>query len=102
MVTTHSLRRLAARTAVLLVLCAVPLVAAGCGAGTHLAENVIAHKIANHFAKTPGEKRAVNKAFCLYSVYQAFKDVHHHHLIYGAATAGVAIKDCEAGFSKTG
>jgi hypothetical protein len=101
MVIAHSIRRLAARTAVLLVLGAVPLVAAGCGAGTHLAGNVIAHKIANHFAKTPGEKRAVNKAFCAYSVYQAFKDVRHHHLIYGAATAAIAIKDCEAGFSKS-
>jgi len=85
-----------------LALCATPVAAAGCGAGTHLVENVVAHKLANHFAKTPREKRLVNKAFCAYSVYQAFKDVRHHHLVYGAATAAIAIRDCEAGFSKTG
>jgi hypothetical protein len=94
-------KRVLARAVVLLAFCAVPVAAAGCGAGTHLAENVVAHKVANHFAKTPGEKRAVNKAFCLYSVYQAFKDVRHHHLVYGGATAAIAIKDCEAGFSKS-
>lgn len=96
----QSAQRSLARFAVVLALLAIPVAAAGCGAGTHLAGNIIAHKIANHFAKTPAEKRDVNRAFCLLSVAQAFHDATHHHLIYGALTTGQAIKDCERGFSK--
>jgi hypothetical protein len=98
--TAKSLKRNTARIAVSLGLFAVPVAASGCGAGTHLAENVAAHAIANHFAKTPAQKRDVNRAFCALSVYQAFKDVTHHHLVYGALTAHQALKDCESGFSK--
>jgi hypothetical protein len=89
-----------ARIAVSLALLAVPVGAVGCGAGTRLVRNVVAHKVANHFAKTPGERRAVNIAFCVASVHQALHDFAYHHRVYGAATASIAIKDCERGFSK--
>jgi hypothetical protein len=100
MLMTTRIKRSLARVGVTAALCAVPVGAAGCGAGTHLAENVIAHKIANHFAKTPAEKRLVNKAFCLVSVEQAVHNLTHHHTIYGALSVGLAIKNCEAGFAK--
>jgi hypothetical protein len=94
-------RRSLARLAVICVLLTVPLAAAGCGAGSHYVLNVVAHKIANHFAKTPAQKRAVNKAFCVYSVYRAFHDVTHHHAVFGALNAVQALKNCEAGFAKS-
>jgi hypothetical protein len=97
---THSLRRSFLRVVVICALVTVPLAATGCGAGGNYVGNVVAHKIANHLAKTPAAKRRVNKAFCLYSVYRAFHDVTHHHLIFGALNAHQALKNCEAGFSK--
>jgi hypothetical protein len=100
MVTPSRIKRSLARIAVATTLAAVPVAAAGCGAGTHLAENVVAHKVINHFAKTPAERRLVNKAFCLVSVGQAFHNLTHHHTIYGAASVALAIKNCEAGFAK--
>ncbi len=84
----------------MLTLVAVPVVATGCGGASGALGNVVAHKIANHFAKTPGERRAVNLAFCALSVDQLFKNIRHHHLIYGAASAALALKNCEAGFKK--
>lgn len=96
----RSLRRTLARVAIIGVLVTVPAMAAGCGAASHYVANVVAHKIANHFAKTPAEKRRVNRAFCVYSVYRAFHDVTHHHLIFGALNAHQALKNCEAGFGK--
>jgi hypothetical protein len=94
-------RRSLARLAVICVLFTLPLAAAGCGAGSNYVINRVAHGIANHFAKTPAQKRAVNKAFCVYSVYRAFHDVRHHHLIFGALNAVQALHNCEAGFAKS-
>jgi hypothetical protein len=94
-------RRSLASFAVILTLLAVPLAAAGCGAGTHYVENVVAHKVANHFAKTAKEKRDVNRAFCAVSVYQAFRDLKGHHYLWGAITVHQALKNCEAGFAKS-
>jgi hypothetical protein len=96
----HSFRGSLARIAVICVLLTVPVAAAGCGSASHYIGNVAAHKIANHFAKTPAAKRRVNQAFCVYSVYRAFHDLTHHHLIFGALNAHQALTDCEAGFSK--
>jgi hypothetical protein len=96
----HSCRRFVARIAVLGALLAVPVAAAGCGSASHYIAGVAAHKIANHFAKTPAQKRHVAQAYCAYSVYRAFHDVTHHHLIFGALNAHQALKNCEAGFSK--
>lgn len=96
----HSFRRSLALIAVICALLTVPLAAAGCGSESHYIGNVVAHKVANHFAKTPAAKRRVDLAFCAYSVYRAFHDVTHHHLIFGALNAHQALKNCEAGFSK--
>ena len=82
------------------VLLAAPIGATGCGAAAHYLGNVVAHKIANHFAKTPAARRRVNKAFCVYSVYRAFHDLTHHHLIFGALNVHQALKNCEAGFGR--
>ena len=92
-------RRLGALLAVIVVLAAAATVA-GCGAAGHYVGNVVAHKIANHFATTPAARRRVNRAFCVYSVYRAFHDVTHHHLIFGALNAHQALLNCEAGFGK--
>jgi hypothetical protein len=97
----HSLRRSLARVAVIGVLLTVPLAATGCGAAGHYLGGVVAHHIANHFAKTPAARRRVSKAFCVYNVYRAFHDVTHHHLIFGALNIHQALINCEAGFSKT-
>lgn len=72
----------------------------GCGAAGHYFGGVIAHHIANHFARTPAQRRHVSQAFCAYNVYRAFHDVTHHHLIFGALNIHAAIKNCEAGFSR--
>jgi hypothetical protein len=97
---TRSLRLTVARLAIAAVLLTAPAAVAGCGAVGHYVGNVVAHKIANHFAKTPAARRRVNKAFCLYSVYRAFHDVTHHHLIFGALNAHQALINCEAGFGR--
>lgn len=97
---TKSWRRSLARIAVLCVLLTAPVAATGCGAASHYLGNVVAHKIANHYAKTPAARRRVNKAFCVYSVYRAFHDITHHHLIFGALNAHQALKNCEAGFGR--
>ena len=96
------MRRSLARIAVICVLVAVPVTAAGCGAAGHYIGNVVAHHIANHFAKTPAARRRVDKAFCIYSVYRAIHDFTHHHVLFGALNARQALKNCEAGFSKNG
>ncbi len=93
-------RRLAARILLLGVLLGAPLMAGGCGAGGHYLGNVLAHHIANHFARTPQARRRVDRAFCLYSVYRAFHDFTHHHFIFGALNAHQAIVNCEAGFGR--
>jgi hypothetical protein len=77
------------------------LAAAGCGSASHYVGGVVAHKVANHLAKTPTAKRRVSQAYCAYSVYRAFHDVTHHHLIFGALNARQAVINCEAGFSKS-
>jgi hypothetical protein len=86
--------------AIIGALLVLPVAAAGCGSAGHYIGNVVAHKIANHFAKTPAAKRRVNQAFCAYSVYRAFHDLTHHHLIFGALNAHLALKNCEAGFAR--
>ncbi len=96
----HSFKRALASVAVICALIAVPAAVAGCGSASHYAGNVVAHDVANHLAKTPAAKRRVNLAFCAYSVYLAFHDVAHHHLVFGALNAHQALKNCEAGFSK--
>ncbi len=96
----HSWRRSLARIAVICVLLTAPIAAAGCGAASHYLGNVAAHHVANHYARTPVARRRVNKAFCVYSVYRAFHDLTHHHLIFGALNAHQALKNCEAGFGK--
>jgi hypothetical protein len=93
-------RKTLARVAVVCALLTVTLAIGGCGAAGHYGGNVAAHRIANHYAKTPAARRRVNKAFCVYSVYRAFHDVTHHHLIFGALNAHQALKNCEAGFAK--
>jgi hypothetical protein len=96
---TAFLRSRLARVLIVLMLAVTPAVAvAGCGAGTHYVENVVAHHIANHVI---GKKRA-NKVFCVVSVYQTVHDFTHHHLLFGALTLHQAFKNCEAGFSKNG
>ena len=97
---TRSLRRRLARLAVVCALLSVPVAATGCGAASHYLGNVVAHKIANHFARSPAARRRVNRAFCIYSVYRAFHDVTHHHLIFGALNAHQALRNCEAGFGR--
>ena len=96
---TH-LRRTRARLAIACVVLTMAITGAGCGAASHYVGNVVAHKIANHYARTPAAKRRVNRAFCIYSVYRAFHDLTHHHLIFGALNAHQALKNCEAGFGK--
>ena len=86
--------------AIVCVLLTAPVAAVGCGAASHYLGNVAAHHVANHYAKTPAARRRVNKAFCVYSVYRAFHDLTHHHLIFGALNAHQALKNCEAGFGK--
>lgn len=93
-------RRSLARLAVICALLTVPLAASGCGAGGHYVGGALAHHAANHFARTPGQRRGVNKAFCVYSVYRAAHDFTHHHLIFGALNAHSALRNCEAGFSR--
>lgn len=97
---TRTLRRTLARLAILAVLMCVSVEVTGCGAAGHYIGNVVAHKIANHFAKTPAARRRVDRAFCAYSVYRAFHDVRHHHLIFGALNTYQAVKNCEAGFRR--
>jgi hypothetical protein len=96
----RSLRRSAAQVATICALLTVPVSLAGCGAASHYVGNVLAHKIANHFARTPAAKRRVNQAFCVYSVYRAFHDLTHHHLIFGALNAHQALRNCEAAFER--
>ncbi|MGO9899109.1 MAG: hypothetical protein ACLP0J_05340 [Solirubrobacteraceae bacterium] len=98
---THSLRRAVAHIVVICALLTLPVVTAGCGSAGHYVGNVVAHHIANHFAKAPATKRRVNLAFCAYSVYRAFHDITHHHLVFGALNAHQALRNCEAGFSKS-
>lgn len=97
---THSFRRFLARIAVISVLVAVPVVATGCGAAGHYLGGVVAHHLANRYAKTATQRRHVSQAYCIYSVYRAVHDFTHHHLIFGALNAHQALKNCEAGFSK--
>ena len=97
---TRPVRHTLARLAIAAVLVTVPLAATGCGAASNYVGNVVAHKIANDFAKTPAARRRVNRAFCAYSVYRAFHDLTHHHLIFGALNAHQALRNCEAGFAK--
>jgi hypothetical protein len=97
---TRSLRRVLARLSIVCVLIAAPVATAGCGAAAHYAGGVIAHHIANHYAKTPAARRRVSKAYCIYSVYRAFHDLTHHHLIFGALNARQALINCEAGFGR--
>ncbi|MGP0052758.1 MAG: hypothetical protein ACLPZR_28520 [Solirubrobacteraceae bacterium] len=94
------MRRSLAHIAVICVLLTVPVAAAGCGSAAHYIGGVAAHDIAKHFAKSAAAKRRVDLAFCAYSVYRAFHDVTHHHLIFGALNAHQALKNCDAGFSK--
>jgi hypothetical protein len=94
------IRRTLARLAVVVVLASVPLATSGCGAAGHYLGGIVAHHIANHFAKTPAARRRVDKAFCAYNVYRAFHDLTHHHLIFGALNVHQALRNCEAGFSK--
>ncbi len=96
----RSLWRFVAHVAVICALLTAPVALVGCGAASHYVGNVLAHKVANHFARTPAAKRRVNQAFCVYSVYRAFHDLTHHHLIFGALNAHQALRNCEAGFSR--
>jgi hypothetical protein len=96
----YAYRRSLARIAVVLTLLTVPIAAAGCGAASHYVGGVAAHHAANHFAKTPRAKRNVSRAYCAYSVYRAFHDVTHHHLIFGALNAHQALTNCMAGFKR--
>jgi hypothetical protein len=89
-------RRLARLLVIATLVIAPAAVLAGCGAGTHYVENVVAHHVANHLI---GKKRA-NKVFCVVSVYQTVHDFHGHHYLFGALTLRQAFKNCEAGFSK--
>lgn len=97
---SKSLRTLLARLAVTCALMAAPLAATGCGAAGHYFGGVVAHHLANHFARTPAQRRHVSQAYCVYSVYRAFHDVTHRHFIFGALNVHQAIKNCEAGFSR--
>jgi hypothetical protein len=97
---TRASRRFIARFAVICVLLVAAAGVTGCGSASHYVANVVAHKIANHYATTPAARRRVNRAFCVYSVYRAFHDFRHHHFIFGALNAHQALKNCEAGFSK--
>lgn len=89
-----------ARVLIVFALGVSPLAATGCSAASHYVGNVLAHKIANHYVRTPAARRRVNRAFCVYSVYRALHDFTHHHLIFGALNAHQALKNCEAGFSR--
>jgi hypothetical protein len=74
---------------------------AGCGAAGHYLGRVVAREVATGFARTPAARRRVDRAFCAYSVYRAFHDITHDHLIFGALSAHQALRNCEAGFSRT-
>jgi hypothetical protein len=93
-------KRTLARLAVGATLIFVPVAAAGCGAATHYIVQGIAHKALNTVIRSQKGRKDVDKAFCVANVYQVFKDVKHHHFVFGALTARSAIKNCEAGFSK--
>ena len=93
-------KRTLARLAVGATLVFVPVAAAGCGAATHYIVQGIAHKALNSVVKSEKGRKDVDKVFCVDNVYQAFKDVKHHHLVFGALTLRSAIRNCEAGFSK--
>jgi ribosomal protein L34E len=97
---TRSVRKTLARLAVVCVLVSASMATTGCGTAGHYIGGVVAHHIANHFAKTPAARRRVSKAYCVYSVYRAFHDLTHHHLIFGALNVHQALKNCEAGFGK--
>jgi len=97
----RSFRRSLARIAVVCALLTVPVAATGCGAGGHYLGAIVAHHVANHFAKTPSARRHVSQAFCAYHVYRAFHDLTHHHLIFGALNVHQALINCKAGFSQT-
>jgi hypothetical protein len=96
----RSLRRTLARLAIVCVLIAAPVATAGCGAAGHYVAGVIAHHVANHFAKTPAAKRRVEKAYCIYSVYRTFHDFRHHNYLFGALNLRQAFINCRKGFGR--
>ena len=93
-------KRTFARLAVGATLVFIPLTAAGCGAATHYIGQSLAHKALDTVIRSEKGRKDVDKAFCVENVYQAFKDVKHHHYLFGALTVKSALKNCEAGFSK--
>jgi hypothetical protein len=93
-------KRALTRLAVVATLVAVPIAVGGCGAASHYLGNVVGHKILNSVIKSTKGRKDVDKLFCADNVYQAFKDVKHHHYVFGALNVKTAIKNCEAGFSK--
>jgi hypothetical protein len=93
-------KRALARLAVVAALIGVPVAAAGCGAGTHLVGQAIVHKIANTIVTSKSGRKKIDKVFCLDNVYNAIKDIHRHHYVFGALTVEQAVKNCEAGFKK--
>jgi hypothetical protein len=97
----HSFRRSLARVTVICALFALPVAAGGCGAASHYVGGVVVRHLADHFAKSAAAKRHVSQAYCLYSVDRAFHDLTHHHVIFGALNVHQALKNCEAGFSKS-
>jgi hypothetical protein len=63
----------------------------GCGSTSHLVAGVVIHHIANDLARTPGQRRTVNKVFCVYYAHEALQDLRtHHHLTAALAAAGTA------------
>jgi hypothetical protein len=89
-------RRLLARLLIVAALVVVPTGVAACGSGGHIVGGYLAHQAANHLF--PGHRKAINKAFCAYNAYRAFKDFTGGHKIYGALNVYQAIRNCEAGF----
>jgi hypothetical protein len=86
------LRRPLALIAVVLTLAGAAL--SGCGATSHVLAGAALHHVINKFARTPGQRRAVNAAFCAYYASQVLKDHREHHHIGTALAAAATAHSC--------
>lgn len=83
-----------------LILIVGALGVAGCGAGGHYLGGVVAHHVANHFARTPRARRNVNRVFCLYHGHRVLVDLRTHHVFTAGLNAFAAYESCKHGFTR--
>jgi hypothetical protein len=94
------LRRTLALALTAAALLTAPVLAGGCGSTGHLVGGVVAHHIANHFAKTAAGRRRVNKVFCLYHGHRVLVDLRTHHVFAAGLNAVAAYRSCRGGFGR--